>query len=93
MKKTLNLCKTISCTEYTCFFTNKKECLLVFLAERAGEHEGQGTSSPFSSRACMRPRNVCLRLKLPAPVTQVIGEQATDAELDVNALEGLDSGQ
>ena len=41
----------------------------------------------------MRPRNVCLRLKLPAPVTQVIGEQATDAELDVNALEGLDSGQ
>ena len=41
----------------------------------------------------MRPRNFCLRLKLPAPVTQVIGEQATDAELDVNALEGLDSGQ
>ena len=94
MKKTLNLCKTISCTEYTCIFTNKKGCLLVFLAERAGEHEGLGWPPIlFSPRTRMGPRNFSLRLKFPAPAMKVIGEQAAVAELDVNALEGLENGQ
>ena len=78
MLKVLNLCKTIRYAEYTCIFTNKKGYLLVFV-ERAGEHEGQGAPAPFSSRAHMHVRNFSLRLKLPAPAMQVIGEQAADA--------------
>ena len=41
----------------------------------------------------MGPQNFSLRLKFPAPAMKVIGEQAADAELDVNALEGLENGQ
>lgn len=58
------------------------------------EHEGQGWPPIlFSPRTRMGPQNFSLRLKFPAPAMKVIGEQAADAELDVNALEGLENGQ
>ena len=80
MLKVLNLCKTIRYAEYTCIFTNKKGYLLVFFVERVrGNTKGRGPLAPFSSCAHMHLRNFSLRLKLPAPAMQVIGEQAADA--------------
>ena len=65
-----------------------------FSCRARGEHEGQGWPPIlFSPRTRMGPRNFSLRLKFPAPAMKVIGEQAADAELDVNALEGLEKGQ
>ena len=80
MLKALNVCKTIRYTEYTCIFTNKNEYLLfLFLYSAQGNTKGRGLPILFYSRVRMRPRNFSLRLKLPAPATQVIGEQAADA--------------
>ena len=80
MLKALNVCKTIRYTAYTCMFTKKKEYLLfLFLYSAQGNTKGRGPPLLFYCRARMRPRNFLLRLKLPAPATQVIGEQAADA--------------